>query len=338
MPEVLLSAFADEAALDKTADQQFSALAALGLQFLSIRFVDMGQGVQNVLQLSPPDLQRLRQRLADYDLRIASIGSPIGKVKITDIEDGTDNRFIPFPDYLRGELSAALRAAEALDTRLIRGFSFYHPRSTDHAPFLAQAVDQLGQIVERCDHEGLTFGLEVEANLIGHTGGILAELHRQIDHPGLVLVFDGANLVTQGFTATQILAQFAEMLPGLGWLHIKDYLSSANAAGSPGSYVDEAALDQFVPCDQGSTGHADVLVALRDHLPELQQRMAARGVPGFFLDLEPHLRGGGQFGGFSGADGMGIALRALCELLRESEIDYHLKSFDELVANRTQGQ
>ena len=39
--------------------------------------------------------------------------------------------------------------------------------------------------------------------------------------------------------------------------------------------------------------------------------MKSRGVPGVFLDLEPHVKGGGQFGGFSGPDGFGVALRAL---------------------------
>ena len=34
MPDVILSGFADEAANQKTAEQQFSAFAALGLQYL----------------------------------------------------------------------------------------------------------------------------------------------------------------------------------------------------------------------------------------------------------------------------------------------------------------
>ena len=87
MPDILLSGFADEAAPEKTIDQQFSAMAALGLQYLSIRFVDIGtgNGVQNVLEFSPAELQLIRKQLDHYGLNIASIGSPIGKVKITDV-------------------------------------------------------------------------------------------------------------------------------------------------------------------------------------------------------------------------------------------------------------
>lgn len=330
MPDFLLSGFADEAAPDKTIDQQFSAIAALGLRHLSIRFVDIGNGVQNVLEFTPHELKEIRQQLDRYGLDVASVGSPIGKVKITDVEDGTQNRFVPFSDYLANDVRAAIQVAKTLDTRLIRGFSFYHPRESDHTLWLNQAIDQLGEIVDACDQEGLTFGLEVEANLIGHQGSVLAEIHRQVNHPGLVLIFDGANLVTQGFSSENILDQFREMVPGLGWMHIKDYLSSEHTAHDPGSYVDEEALDQFVPCDQGSTGHAAIFRELATHLPEIKKRLEARKIPGFFLDLEPHLRGGGQFGGYSGPDGMGIALRSLCGLLREQGLGFELKTFEEL--------
>jgi hypothetical protein len=59
-----------------------------------------------------------------------------------------------------------------------------------------------------------------------------------------------------------------------------------------------------------------------------------RGIPGVFLDLEPHVKGGGQFGGFSGPDGLGVALRGLCRVLDYVGIDYHLCDFDDICAAR----
>ena len=41
-PRVILTGFADEAANQKTATQQFAAMAALGLQYYSVRFIDVG--------------------------------------------------------------------------------------------------------------------------------------------------------------------------------------------------------------------------------------------------------------------------------------------------------
>ena len=83
-PQVILSGFGDEAALHKTAVEQFSAFAALGLQYYSLRFVDVGRGVKNVMKLSTAEIQKIRHLEDEYDLSVASIGSPIGKVKLLD--------------------------------------------------------------------------------------------------------------------------------------------------------------------------------------------------------------------------------------------------------------
>jgi hypothetical protein len=64
--------------------------------------------------------------------------------------------------------------------------------------------------------------------------------------------------------------------------------------------------------------------------PKICDRLAARGIDGFFMDLEPHLKGGGQFGGFSGPDGFGVATRALCRLLDYVGIPYALRTFDDV--------
>ena len=72
-PRVILSGFADEAANQKTAVQQFAAFAALGLQYYSLRFIDVGAGIKNVMKLTlgrdpedPPPARRVRlERLVD---------------------------------------------------------------------------------------------------------------------------------------------------------------------------------------------------------------------------------------------------------------------------------
>ena len=51
-PSVILSGFADEAANQKTAEQQFSAFSAVGLQYFTLRFIDAGNGIKNVMELN----------------------------------------------------------------------------------------------------------------------------------------------------------------------------------------------------------------------------------------------------------------------------------------------
>ena len=329
---VLLSALADESAFHLTAVEQFTALAAIGLEYYSLRFIDVGKGVKNVMKLTLPEIQKIRHLEDEYGLNVASIASPIGKIKLVDKPDGTKNLFVPFKKYLAQDVARACEFAHAFETKLIRGFSFYPPRGAKPEDHLEEAVERIGRIAEACHRSDLTFGLEVEANLVGQTGELLAEIYRRVNHPGLVLVFDAANLIVQGFSTAEVYRQWEAMKPGLGWVHIKDYRKVSGK--SRGRHVDEDALANFVPADLGAAGHERILADLRTMLPSLSKKLERRGIPGVFLDLEPHVRGGGQFGGTSGPDGMGIALRGLCRVLDKAKVAYHLRDFDDLLAAR----
>ncbi len=333
-PCVILSAFADEAANRKTALEQMSALAAIGLNYYTPRFVDVfGDGqVKHVVDLNKREYSALNRLHAEFDMRVTSIGARIGKVKLLDVDDGSHNKYVPFGKYLKTEVAATIRAAHALDAKLIRGFSFYHPRGTDPRPHLPQAADQLGQIVDLCASNELVFGLEVESNLIGQNGRLLAELSKQVDHPNMVCIFDGGNLSHQGFSPLECFEEYTAMRPSLGWMHVKDYQASRKKKSA--QPVDEEGDWNFVPANVGDSGHEFILRDLRNRLPRIERKLKKLGVPGFFLEAEPHLKGGGQFGGFSGPDGMGVAVRALCSLLDYVGIDYNLRSFTDIQAAR----
>lgn len=331
-PSVLLSGFADEAANQKTAVQQFSAFASMGLQYYTIRFIDAGKGIKNVMQLNKSEINTIRHLENEYGLNVSSLGSPIGKVKLRDVDDGSQNKYVPFKRYLQRDVAKACELAHAFETKLIRGFSFYHPRGTDARDHVQQVVDQIGQIAEACHRSDLTFGLEVEANLVGQTGPLLAEIYRHVNHPALVLIFDAGNITSMGCKPSEVFEQYLAMKPGLGWMHIKDYKHPKPISRL--EHVDEASLKHFVPADIGDSGHETILRDFRDWIPKLERKLKRRGIPGVFLDLEPHVKGGGQFGGFSGPDGMAVALRGLCRVLDYAEIGYHLRDFDDLRAAR----
>lgn len=330
-PQVILSGFADEAANNKTAVEQFAALAALGLEYYSLRFVDVGSGVKNVMELTKTEIAKLRKLEDEYGMNVSSIGSPIGKVKLVDQEDGTTNRYVPFAQYLKKDVAKACELAHAFETKLIRGFSFYPPKGEDPWDYVAQAADQLGQIAETCHRSDLTFGLEVEANLVGQSGQLLAELHRRVDHPAMVTIFDGGNLISQGYSNIECYAQYVEMKPSLGWIHIKDYHDPKLKRSG---HVQEDKLKNFVPVEMGDSAHELIFRDVREMLPKLEKKLQRRGIPGVFMDLEPHLKGGGQFGGFSGPDGFGVALRSLCRMLDAAGIAYHLRDFEDVCAAR----
>src|SRR5210317_2234097 len=120
-PSVILTGFADEAANQKEAVQQFSAFAAMGLQYYTIRFIDAGKGVKNVMQLSKSEITQIRHLEDEYGLNVSSLGSPIGKVKLLDVDDGSHNKFIPFKKYVSKDVQKACELAHAFETKLIRG-------------------------------------------------------------------------------------------------------------------------------------------------------------------------------------------------------------------------
>lgn len=331
-PQVLISGFADEGPLDKKAEAQLTMLAALGMSYYSLRFVDAGQGVKNVMQLTRREIARLCKLHREFGVRVSSIGSPIGKVKLLDVEDGSTNAYIPFDKYLKKDVQRAVDLAGAFETRLIRGFSFYHPRGEDPWGYVDQAGERLYEIAEVCRKGGAIFGLEVEANLIGQNGRLLRKLDKLVNHPNLCLIFDGGNLSSQNFTPVETIAEYRAMRAGIGWLHIKDYKIDPGLKWT--GFVDEERLKNFVPADEGDSGHEEILRNFKARIPGLERKLKKQGVPGVFLDLEPHLKGGGQFGGFSGVDGFGVALRALLNLLDYVGIGYDLTSYGDIAAQK----
>ncbi|MEW4529784.1 MAG: sugar phosphate isomerase/epimerase family protein [Maioricimonas sp. JB045] len=329
-PAIVLSAFADEAANHKTAVEQLAALAALGLRYYSPRFVDVtGSGtVEHVVELSDEKLAQLKALHDEYGMSVTSIGSRIGKVKLLDVDDGTHNKYVELDEYLKTEVANTIRAANALGAKLVRGFSFYHPQTEAPEGYVDQAVEKLKPIVDECAKNGLVYGLEVEANLIGQNGRLLAELATKVDSPHLVCIFDGGNLSSQNMSWMEVFDEYVAMRDHIGWIHIKDYKVDPGLTWT--GVVDEERLKNFVPANIGDSAHEAILRDLREHLPEMTKKMQAVGVPGVFLELEPHLKGGGQFGGFSGPDGMGVAVRALCSVLDYVGIDYSLRTMDDI--------
>ncbi|HWL10989.1 MAG TPA: TIM barrel protein [Planctomicrobium sp.] len=331
---IYLSAFADEAANRKTAVEQLSVLSALGLKYYSPRFIDVtGSGtVKHVVELSDGELAQLAELHKEYGMSVTSIGSRIGKIKLLNQEDGSHNKFIPFDEYMAGEVASTIRAAKALGAKLIRGFSFYQPKGEAPDGYVDQAVPLVAKIAEEFGKHGIVYGLEVEANLIGQNGKMLAELASKIDRDNLVVIFDGGNLSSQNMDPVQCFKEYEAMRPYIGWIHIKDY--SIDPALEWKGHVDEERLKNFVPANIGDSGHELILRDFREQIPAVTARMQKFGLPGTFLELEPHLKGGGQFGGFSGPDGMGVAVRSLCSLLDYVGIDYNLRTMADIKAAR----
>ncbi len=90
-------------------------------------------------------------------MSVTSVGARVGKVKLLNVDDGSTTN-CALRDYLKGEVARTIRVARKLGTRLIRGFSFYHPRGTKAADHLDQLLIKFEPLLRRVPQKALSMG------------------------------------------------------------------------------------------------------------------------------------------------------------------------------------
>ena len=202
MNSVKLYAFADEAS--KMVDGQIAAMKRNGLNGLEVRGVD---GV-NISSLPLDKAKELRKKLDDNGLSAWSIGSPIGKIKLSD-------DFAAHLDMLRH----TLEVANILDAKNLRMFSFFIPEAQQEA-CANEVIDRLGRFQELADGTGVTLCHENEKGIYGYSPEHCLQIHRTF--PNIRGVFDPANYVQCGVDTA---AAWEMLKPYIFYLHIKDSLA-----------------------------------------------------------------------------------------------------------------
>jgi sugar phosphate isomerase/epimerase len=250
--EFVLSAFGDEIAAELS--EQVDALLAEGIHHVEFR----AAWGKNVLDLGDAEIARARELLAARGVRVSAVGSPIGKVKITDDFDAHLARF-----------RRAVWVAGQFGAPYIRVFSFFLP-AAEAARYRDEVLRRLSALVAEARAAGLTLLHENERDIYGDTPERCRDLLESIGSPYLRATFDPANFVTCGVRpyddAYPLLREY------IAYWHIKD-----------------ATVDGAVrPAGEGD-----------GQLVALMRAEVARGFRGV-ASLEPHLKRGGRFAGFSG--------------------------------------
>ena len=181
--------------------------------------------------------------------------------------------------------------AHALGTRNIRLFSFYPEGEHDDAA-MQQSIDRLGTLTGIAAEHDLVLLLENEKGVVGDVPERCLQIMQAIDSSHFRFIWDPANFVQCG-AADQVDTWWDALHPYIGYIHIKDALMPA-----------------------GSEERSKVTVAGDGdgQLPELLANLQASGYDGV-LSLEPHLLEARHSSGFSGAEGMAMAVGALRELM-----------------------
>ncbi|MBQ7793296.1 MAG: sugar phosphate isomerase/epimerase [Clostridia bacterium] len=203
-----VSGFSDEIA--PQVDAQFQALNRLGISYFEPRGVN---GV-NIADLSDEEREALKAKMAEYSIKVSSIGSPIGKIKLED-------DFAPhFERFKR-----VVETAKYLGTKYIRIFSFYHNGGEWTEQERAEVLKRLEMMVEYAKEQDVVLLHENEKDIYGDNATRCKDLMDNLYCDNFKAVFDPANFVQCG---QDTLEAYSVLKPYIEYMHIKDAEENGN--------------------------------------------------------------------------------------------------------------
>ena len=272
----ILSGFADE--ISPEPGVQLETLAAESIRHLELR----SAWSANVASLTDAQLARFRRETERAAVRVSAIGSPIGKIGVSE----------PFGPELE-RMRRIADVAGLFGTTIVRVFSFFIPPGDPPERYRQVVIDRMGALAQIAAERGIVLAHENEKEIYGDTPQRCADLITSVGSPALRATFDAANFVQCGVRPHT--DGYHLLRPYLVYLQVKDAL---------------AATGEVVPAGQGDGEVRETLAAL-----------AASGFSGY-ASLEPHLAQAGRYGGFSGPQEFRRAAAALKGLLRELSIPW----------------
>ncbi len=243
MAKFILSAFADE--IDADLKTQMNVLDEHGIQYIEMR----GVNGKNLTQYSLEEVHTIKKQLDARGFKLSSVGSPIGKIKITD-------DFAPHLELFKH----TLEIARIMETQYIRMFSFFIPEGEFPAQYRDEVMNRWRQFIEVAKGSGITLLHENEKEIYGDTADRCLDLLETMNCEFMKAVFDPANFV-QCDVNTYPYA-FDLLKKHIVYMHIKDAVFSDH---------------HVVPAGYGDGKIKDILTSLYND-----------GFEGF-LSLEPHL-------------------------------------------------
>lgn len=271
-----LSGFADEISDDS--EVQCQLLSQLGMKYLEFR----SAWGTNILDLDDEQIAAADGILQRYDVRVSSIGSPLGKIFI---DEDFDAHLV--------RARRAVEVANQLGAPFIRVFSFFMRDGMDPDTQRDEVLRRMRALADEAERGGVIMVHENEKDIYGDIPRRCADIIASVDSPNLKAAWDAANFVQVGVRSFD--EGWALIRPHLAYMQIKDAI---------------AATGEVVPAGRGDGQMVETIRALRTD-----------GFDGFF-SLEPHLGSAHALGGFSGPELFTEAHTAFTELLGDEGIEY----------------
>jgi sugar phosphate isomerase/epimerase len=177
----ILSGFADEISPDL--QSQCQTLNGLGIEYIEFR----SAWDKNVLDLDDDQLDAAGRILAAHGIQTSSIGSPIGKIPIT--ED--------FEPHL-ARFSRAVHVAKTLGASYIRVFSFFMPAGDDPARHRDEVLRRVTALTTAAKGHEVVLLHENEKEIYGDNPARCLDIVESVGSQQLRLIWDAATSSSAG--------------------------------------------------------------------------------------------------------------------------------------------
>ncbi len=205
MYEFVLSAFGDEIAPD--IETQLQVLERFGIKNIELRNINS----VNISSWEPKKFREIADFIKDRGFGVSSLGSPIGKIKITD-------DFAPHLDKFKNTVELATIA----QTKYIRMFSFYVEKDR-FSECRDEVLKRWNMFVEAAKGSGVTLLHENEHGIYGQSPENCAEIIKMLNTDNVKAVFDPANFAIDGYDTVKA---FELLKDDSVYFHIKDAVAS----------------------------------------------------------------------------------------------------------------
>jgi sugar phosphate isomerase/epimerase len=207
MSKFTLSAFADE--IDPDLQIQMNVLEECSIKFIEMRSING----KNITEYTLDEVKEIKSQLDERGFRISAVGSPIGKIKITD-------EFEPHFELFKH----TIEIAKILDTQYIRMFSFLIPEDDDPKIYREEVLIRWQKFINAAEGTGIVLLHENEKGIYGDTAIRCLDLLEALNCNYVKAIFDPANFVQCN---VQTYPEAYELLKDyIVYLHIKEAVYS----------------------------------------------------------------------------------------------------------------
>lgn len=202
-----ITGFADE--IHSDIEVQVKLLKELGISYLELR---SAYG-KSIADFTLEEALKLKEYLDGQQIRVSAIGSPIGKIQITD-------DFEPhFKTYQK-----VVEIAKIMEAPYIRMFSFYLPHDKGREAYKEEVFARMKYLVDYAKQEDIILLHENEKDIFGEKANECLMLFEEFYCGHFKCTYDFANFVQSD---QDTLEAYELLEPYIDYIHIKDAVNGS---------------------------------------------------------------------------------------------------------------